>query len=232
MDHQGSPKGTFSDYQVSLTSLWPEGKRFTPHTVPHISGGLTDKILEGSASSLFLSLTTAPFAKWGTPLLFYTTITSYQGFPVGTDDKESARNEGDLGWEYPLEKSLATHSSILAWRIPTDRGAWGATACGVTESDVTERLSTPLTLCPGAFSPTLPLAWIYGSWTPLHTSDLNPLQDITLLLALLTHSMSYHTPLPAQTNTTSPQSHQPASGKQLRSVVGRGQSIYTPEKAQ
>ena len=108
----------------------------------------------------------------------------------------------------------------------------GYSPWGHKESDVTERLSTPLTLCPGAFSPTLPLSWIYGSWTPLHTSDLNPLQDITLLLALLTHSMSYHTLLPAQTNTTSPQSHQPASGKQLRSVVGRGQSIYTPEKAQ
>ena len=28
-----------------------------------------------------------------------------------------------LGWEDPLEKGMATHSSILAWRIPTDRGA-------------------------------------------------------------------------------------------------------------
>ena len=27
----------------------------------------------------------------------------------------------------PLEKEMATHSSILAWRIPTDRGAWQAT---------------------------------------------------------------------------------------------------------
>ena len=25
---------------------------------------------------------------------------------------------GDLGWEYSLEKAIATHSSILAWRIP------------------------------------------------------------------------------------------------------------------
>ena len=32
-----------------------------------------------------------------------------------------------LGWENPLEESMATHSSILAWRIPTDRGAWRAT---------------------------------------------------------------------------------------------------------
>ena len=31
-----------------------------------------------------------------------------------------------LGWEDPLEKGTATHSCILAWRIPMDRGAWGA----------------------------------------------------------------------------------------------------------
>ena len=30
-----------------------------------------------------------------------------------------------LGWEDPLEKEIATHSSILAWRIPWTRGAWG-----------------------------------------------------------------------------------------------------------
>ena len=29
-----------------------------------------------------------------------------------------------LGWEDPLEKGMETHSSILAWRIPTDRGTW------------------------------------------------------------------------------------------------------------
>ena len=28
-----------------------------------------------------------------------------------------------LGWEDPVEKGMATHSSILAWRIPVDRGA-------------------------------------------------------------------------------------------------------------
>ena len=36
-----------------------------------------------------------------------------------------------LGWEDPLEEGIATHSSILAWRIPMDRGAWWATAHGV-----------------------------------------------------------------------------------------------------
>ena len=29
-----------------------------------------------------------------------------------------------LGQEDPLEKKMATHSSLLAWRIPMDRGAW------------------------------------------------------------------------------------------------------------
>ena len=36
-----------------------------------------------------------------------------------------------LGREDPLEKEMATHSSILAWRIPMDRGAWQATDEGV-----------------------------------------------------------------------------------------------------
>ena len=62
------------------------------------------------------------------------------GFPGGSDGKESACNVGDpgliqvwsLGWEDNLEKEMATHSSILAWRIPMDRGAWWPRVCGVT----------------------------------------------------------------------------------------------------
>ena len=38
-----------------------------------------------------------------------------------------------LGWEDPLEEDVATHSRILAWRIPMDRGAWRAIVCGVTK---------------------------------------------------------------------------------------------------
>ena len=39
-----------------------------------------------------------------------------------------------LGWEDPLDEGMATHSSILAWRIPMDRGGWWATVHGVAKS--------------------------------------------------------------------------------------------------
>ena len=39
-----------------------------------------------------------------------------------------------LGREDPLEKEMATHSSILAWRITMGGGAWWATVHGVTKS--------------------------------------------------------------------------------------------------
>ena len=57
------------------------------------------------------------------------------GFPGGSDGKESACNVGDLGsilgWEDSLEKGMATHSSILAWRI-----SW------TEESDVLQSLGS------------------------------------------------------------------------------------------
>ena len=39
-----------------------------------------------------------------------------------------------LGWEDPLEEGMAVHSSIFAWRIPMDRGAWRATVHSITKS--------------------------------------------------------------------------------------------------
>ena len=44
-----------------------------------------------------------------------------------------------LGWEDPLEKVMATHSSILVWRIPcTERSLVGYSAWGCKELDTTE----------------------------------------------------------------------------------------------
>ena len=72
------------------------------------------------------------------------------GFPGGSDGKESTCNVGDLGsipgLEDPLEEGMATHSSILAWRIPMGRGAWRASVHRVTKSRIqlkeSKRLST------------------------------------------------------------------------------------------
>ena len=56
------------------------------------------------------------------------------GFPGGSEVKTSACNVGDLvqslGWEDPLEKEMATHYSILAWRIPWMEGLVGCSPWG------------------------------------------------------------------------------------------------------
>jgi len=59
-------------------------------------------------------------------------------FPDSSAGKESTCNAGDLGLIPGLGRSPggrhATHSSILAWRIPMDRGAWQVTVRGITKS--------------------------------------------------------------------------------------------------
>ena len=42
----------------------------------------------------------------------------YFGFPCGSAGKKPPGNAGDLDWEDPLEKKIATHSNILVWEIP------------------------------------------------------------------------------------------------------------------
>ena len=39
-----------------------------------------------------------------------------------------------LGWEDPLEEEMATHSSILTWRIPWTEGPGSPQSMGVTKS--------------------------------------------------------------------------------------------------
>ena len=56
------------------------------------------------------------------------------GFSGGSDGKESACNVGDLGLNpglgRSLEKGMATHSSILAWRIPWTEEPGGLQSMG------------------------------------------------------------------------------------------------------
>ena len=69
-----------------------------------------------------------------------------RGFPGGSDVKYPCAVEGlwqktqfrSLCREDPLEEEITTRSSILAWRIPMDRGAWQATVHGVAELDMTK----------------------------------------------------------------------------------------------
>ena len=65
------------------------------------------------------------------------------GFPVTTQsvNHPPAMQETQvrfLGWEDPLEKEMATHSSILAWRIPWTEEPGGLLSMGCIELDMTE----------------------------------------------------------------------------------------------
>ena len=52
------------------------------------------------------------------PCFAFQLLSAFMWVCDASDNKESACRAGDLGWEDPLEKGVATHSSILAWRIP------------------------------------------------------------------------------------------------------------------
>jgi len=56
---------------------------------------------------------------------------------VGSDSKESACSAEDRfhspDWENPLEKAMATHFSVLVWRIPMAGGGWQAIVHGVAK---------------------------------------------------------------------------------------------------
>ena len=65
-----------------------------------------------------------------------------------------------LGWEDLLEEGMATHSSILAWRIPWTEEPAGYSPWGHRESDTTEQLTLSLTgLKPGTYEE---LHWKHG----------------------------------------------------------------------
>ena len=67
------------------------------------------------------------------------------GFPGGSDGKEAAHRAGylglSLGREDPLEKEMATHSSVLAWRVHGQRNLVGYSLWGGKESVTTEWLT-------------------------------------------------------------------------------------------
>ena len=57
---------------------------------------------------------------------------------VNAGDRRKRVRVRSLGQKDRLEEGMATHPSILAWRIPVDRGAWWATVHGVAKSRTEE----------------------------------------------------------------------------------------------
>ena len=71
--------------------------------------------------------------------------------PSGSEGKESAVVRETWVEKIPLEEGMATHSSIFAWRIPMDEGAWKVTVHGVhKELDTTEQRIIIITTSPNS----------------------------------------------------------------------------------
>ena len=63
------------------------------------------------------------------------------GFSGGSDCKESACSAGDLGWEDPMEKGMATHSVFLPGEFHGQRSLASYSPWDCKESDMTEQLT-------------------------------------------------------------------------------------------
>ena len=112
-------QGMVFSNEAALHIRWPKYWSFSISPSNEYSGLISFRIdwliLQSKGlSRVFFSTTVQKHQSFGT-----------QGFPGGSAGKESACNVGDLpavvqslGLEDPLKKGRATHSSILAWRIP------------------------------------------------------------------------------------------------------------------
>ena len=88
---------------------------------------------------------------------FHNCISTYINISVSSVGTESACNAGThvqfLDQEDPMEKEMATHSSILAWRIPWTEEPGGLQSMGSQEPDMTERLNHHHHLSPSSAFP-------------------------------------------------------------------------------
>ena len=86
---------------------------------------------------LSLPISIAMRINWSGIYKEYSTMSDMLGLPWWLSDKNLPAVQKtwipSLGRDDPLEEGMATYSSILAWRIPLDRGAWRATVHRVAQ---------------------------------------------------------------------------------------------------
>ena len=101
------------------------------------------------------------------------------GFPGGSDSKESASMQEIwvwfLDWEDPLEKEMATHSSILAWRISWTEGPGGLQSTGLQRvghswaTNTHTQVHTAVLLTAGTMLDSTSLEFTHPTWLTLYT---------------------------------------------------------------
>ena len=127
---EGGPlgKGTIvlkevEDVGKRIKTILPQG--WGSQTLTESLGGLVKNRLLGPSSKVSDSLC----LKWGLRICIFPASLVAQMVKNLPAIWETL--VWSLGWEDPLEEGMATHSSILTWRVPMDRGAWRATVHGV-----------------------------------------------------------------------------------------------------
>ena len=108
-------------------------KNSTMYTLPYLKGLSWERIcLQCRRSQFDFWVGSSPGEGIGNPLQY-----SWASLVAQTVKNLPGMRETwvqSLGWEDPMEEGMATHSSILNWRSPMDKGAWQATVHEVAKS--------------------------------------------------------------------------------------------------
>ena len=135
------------------------------------------------------------------------------GFPGDSVVKNLPANAGasgnfrfPLGQKDSLGEEMATHSSILAWKNPMDRGAWQATVQRVTKSQTWLNDWAHAHIC--FFTSECFLSWIHRLHTHTHTHNT----DSTCMHCRCPQSLSRHTQMSSPNTHVHTHTHTQALG--------------------
>ena len=146
---QGTLKSLLQHYSSKASILWCSAFFRVQLSHPYMITGktiaLTRRTFVGKVMSLLLNMLSRfliTFLPRSKRLLISCFITTLLVFRWASLVVQMVRNPPAMWetcvlppcWEDPLEEDMATHSSIIAWRIPMDRGAWQATVHRVAKS--------------------------------------------------------------------------------------------------